>query len=190
MGALFSSTDWLRTTRARLTGSAARRQAAADRDGEAGETLIELLATIILMGIAITALLTTTLAVIVSSHGHRRRVQAENEATTVVETIDRMPYVACAGPTAYEDALDSVPERFEAEIQSVRHLASSTATTASYQASCPGGVDQGAQQITVRMTSPGAYTVHADVVLVKRDDTCPSDPATVTGLGLLVGDRC
>ena len=174
--------------RGRTLADAIHRRSAAERDGESGETLVELLMTVFLMGTAIVALLATTLAVIVSAHGHRRRVRAENEATSVIETIDRMAYVPCAEPDDYEIALDSVPDQYVGEISEVRYLVSRSSSTASYQSSC--STDQGSQEITVTITVPGRYTVHADVVMVKRDDTCPTDATTRENLGLAVGDRC
>jgi hypothetical protein len=158
-------------------------------DGEGGETLVEILVTLMLMSVAIIALLTAMLTLIASSSGHRRRIRAENEATTIVEAIDRQTYVPCSSSpaTAYATALAGVPSGYTAEIRQIRFLQSKTAT-ASYGTGCPGAGDQGAQEITVRVASPGKYDVHADVVLVKRNDTCPASPPP--GLQIAVGDRC
>jgi type II secretory pathway pseudopilin PulG len=164
------------------------RSAAPDgRDG--GETLIELMVTVLLVGVAVVALLTTMITVVTSAHGHKRRVQAENEATSIVEAIDRMAYVPCANTSSYAAALASAPTpTFIPTITSVEKLQNRAATTATFGASCPGGGDQGAQQITVRVAVPGRYAVSAEVVLVKRDDTCPVNPPPE--LQIAVGDRC
>lgn len=145
--------------------------------------------TVLLVGVAVVALLTTMIAVVTSTHGHKRRIQAENEATTVVEAIDRMPYVPCATTGTYTAALSSAPSpQFVPTITKVEKLQDKAAATASYGPSCPGGVDQGAQEITVRVAAPGRYAVSAEVVLVKRDDTCPATP--LPELEIAVGDRC
>ena len=149
---------------------------------ESGETLVEIILTVILISTTIVALVTALFTVVASSSASKRRAQTANEATTVVETIDRAVYVNCAGTGTYNAALSTVPTvGFTPTITAVRYIADPGASTPTWQAGCPGGGDRGLQQITVRIESTQSAKVTTSVTVVKRRAVCPASIVTVPG---------
>lgn len=153
------------------------RSGGAPRSNERGETLIELMATSILMGIAIVAILTGLLNAIRSSDMHRRYVRAGNEAVVLGEAVIAAPYQRCtatpAPATEYAKVFDvggtvAEPNGYTYEIVSVTYLQDKTAGTPTFGATCPS-TDQGAQRVEVRVTTNGPQTVRERLVVVKRD---------------------
>lgn len=143
-----------------------------------GETLIEILFTVFIMSTVLLSLLGLLLTVLVASASHRGAVAAGNQVTTVSETIDRLPYVACGAVSNYSSAVTGISTGYTGTITSVRYLQSKTAATAQYVATCPGGNDQGTQLITVRIQRNSPPRSSATIDLVKRNDTCPYGVAT------------
>lgn len=148
---------------------------------ESGESLVEIILTVVLISTTIVALVTALFTVVASSSASKRRAQAANEATTVVETIDRAVYVNCAGVGTYNAALSTVPTPgFTPTIVSVKHIADPAASTPSW-GGCPGGGDKGLQQITVRIESTQRSKAASTVTVVKRRAVCPASVDTVPG---------
>jgi type II secretory pathway pseudopilin PulG len=146
---------------------------------ERGETLIELMATVVLMGVSIVAIVGALMGVIQTSSQHRRATRAGNEAVNVVEFIRDQDYTPCVTTSTY--ALPTPPPRYSYTISSVRSLQSNTAGTPVWIAT-PGGCnatnDQGAQQITVKVTATGTGAVSRSLTFVKRKKICPgANPA-------------
>jgi type II secretory pathway pseudopilin PulG len=145
---------------------------------ERGETLIELMATMILLGICITALVASLITAIQTSATHRRIIRTGNETINVVEVIRGMAYVPCATTTTYGTTNNiagyTVPQPdFTVEITQIRWLTSNTASPAVWKvpgSGCTAANDQGAQQITVRVTSKsGPGTIRRSLTFVKRN---------------------
>lgn len=166
-----------RSRELRRSGGASARPG--ERGAESGETLIELLMTVVLLGLAIVAIITTLTTLVVASNSHRRRVRSANEATTVVESLQRAAYVNCAGTGSYGAALDSAlrlgpgagtadpqSHNYDITITRVRYLANKAAPTPSFGAAC--GTDQGVQEITLKVESPHQNFVSEEIVFMKR----------------------
>ncbi|MBX3313991.1 MAG: hypothetical protein KF906_06705 [Actinobacteria bacterium] len=134
----------------------------------------------------------TMLALVISSNSHRRRVRSANESVAAVEALQNVTYVPCAtdGTPSYQAALDTlfktgpdVPvddalqSGYDATF-SVRYLQDRLTSTASFDDDCPGGGDQGVQEITVTIVSLNQTTVTEEVVMYKRDERadCLSEP--------------
>lgn len=157
-----------------------RRPANGSRN-ESGETLVEIILTVVLISTTIVALVTALFTVVASSSASKRRAQSANEATTVVETIDRTVYIDCAG-AGYNGALSTVPTPgFTPTITSVRYIADPGAATPTWQDQCPPGGDRGLQQITVKIESTRGSKVTTAVTVVKRRSVCPATVVTVPG---------
>lgn len=160
--------------------------------GQRGETLIEMLLTMLIMGTVVLALIGFLLTVVVASIGNRGSVSAGNQATTVAESIDRLPYVACgqSAPndpkTAYSTGLTSMVQGYEAPVVTVKYLDSSSSNTPSYVDNCPAS-DQGTQLVIIKVRMVAKPSPTAEVRLVKRNTTCPAN-----GLGgqLEPGQEC
>ena len=151
-----------------------------------GETLVELLMTIVILGLAIVALVTAMLAVIVTSNSHRRRVKAANELTTISEKIQGMDYVPCASTSTYASAYSGITaDNFTPSIDSVGWLADKNAATPAFnKPTCATAADDlGLQQITISINSPKQTPVTETLVIIKRDDRC-------VGLSVAAGTKC
>ncbi|MCU1497424.1 MAG: hypothetical protein JWM47_1377 [Acidimicrobiales bacterium] len=147
--------------------------------GERGETLLELLATVFLLGVVIVGLVTALLQVIIASDNNRRHVRAGNEAVTMLENIRVAPYSQCsaASPTpqntSYRSVAGTPPSGYTYTLD-IRFLVSRTAATSAtspavFQATCPGAGDQGSQRITITMVAPGRSAVAETLTLIKRN---------------------
>lgn len=162
------------------TGSSGRDRWSAD---ERGETLIEIMATVVLMGTAVVAVLSGLFASVVSSDLHKRQTRAAAEVTNVVEAIDKTTYVPCSGSTipTYSSALPALPSGFTVSSVVVEPLVSSSTADPAYVGTCPGGGDQGAQRITVTVSQGiGARKVTEKIAYVKRDERCLATTTTTT----------
>lgn len=81
--------------------------------GEAGSTLVELIVTIAIMGIAFTTLLGGTFTAVAASDRHRKAAAAGNVLASFAEAVKLAPYSAtCDG---YE-ASYTPPEHFSSEV--------------------------------------------------------------------------
>lgn len=147
------------------------------RRDERGETLIELMATSILMGLAIVAIVAALLNTVIASDNHRRSTRAGNEAVRLSEAVIAANYVKCtnASPpaTEYAKVYDTggtivAPTGYTYEIVSVGYLQNRTAATPVFNSTCPT-TDQGAQRVEVAVASAGRSAVRETIVVVKRD---------------------
>lgn len=146
---------------------------------ERGETLIELMATVVLMGVSIVAIVGALMGVIQTSSQHRRATRAGNEAVNVVEFIRDQNYVACGSIGSY--TLPSPPTRYSYSITSFRVLQNKTAAPPVWIAppgGCTAANDTGAQQITVKVTATGTGAVSRTLTFVKRNKICPGVAAS------------
>lgn len=147
--------------------------------GQCGETLIEILLTMFLMGTVLISLLGLLAAVLMGTLNHRGVVSAGNQATTVAEAIDRLPYKDCgqSAPndpqTVYSSVLTSQVSGFKVPEVSVQFLNSKSSASPTYVGSCPVAGDQGTQLVTVKVQMSGPPSSRAEVKLVKRNRTCP-----------------
>lgn len=186
--------EWLRDTNERacsgLTAGPLGIRARLNR-GQRGESLVEMLLTIFLMGTVLVSLLGLLATVVLGTLHHRGVISAGNQATTVAEMIDVMPYKPCgqAAPndpqSVYSNGLSAQVSGFSVPQVSVEYLNSNTSNSPLYVASCPGG-DKGTQLVTVRVKMLGPMSSSAEVKIVKRNRTCPG------GLGAQIepGQEC
>lgn len=158
-----------------MIGHLHRRPVAAD-SGERGETLIELMATVMLMGVSIVALVAALLGVMTTAAENRRATRAANEAVNVVETLRGVDYVPCATAASYVSSLPAMPRGYAAEIVELRRLQDATVDPPVWVApgsGCTTDNDTGAHEITVRVTATDGSEVSRSLALVKRRKACP-----------------
>ena len=137
--------------------------------GERGETLVELLVTVVIMGSAIVALVAGVATAIASSDTHRQDATAEGVLRAFAErTVDPrdVPYVDCATTASYSTTPTgfTAPSGWSLSITGVSYLQADK----SYSGACPSP-DLGAQQITLRAVSPHTKNgADQSIVVVKR----------------------
>jgi hypothetical protein len=162
------------------------------RGGQRGDTLVEILLTVFIMGTVLITLMGLVMTIMTASAVHRGKVAAGNQASTIAEAIDRLPYVACGSAANYDTAVAGLESGFEATIVSVRYLSDGSTATPTFLpagSACPGGVDEGAQMVSVRVRMSRPPHVSTTVDLVKRDTTCPAGVTVANGM-LREGEQC
>jgi len=136
-----------------------------------GESLIEALVTISILGIAVVALLGAVLIGVKTSVLHRKHAQAQAELRSWAERIGTAPgtgapvYTDCARPANFP-ALNSPTPGISGSVTSVRYW---DGDSSSFRPSC--GPDPGLQKVTLRITvaagiHPG-FSQTLDVVVRK-----------------------
>lgn len=150
-----------------------KRSEPADR----GETLVELIVTIAVMGLAVVAIVGAIANSIMLSALHRKQttagvyVRAYSEA---VETkVATAPYVPCAAPGDYASVAPPPPAGFTSSITAVAYWNGSTFVGT--LASCPGA-DQGVQRVSVRVATTDNKVVETLDVIVREPCRPADDP--------------
>jgi type II secretory pathway pseudopilin PulG len=120
--------------------------------GEAGESLLEIIITIMIIGLAIPAVVGAVLAAIGSSSQDRRQVQAQQLLTSWSETIakhnDDGSYTACPATSYYATgtfAPAAVPAGFAVSVASIDYWDTATSTFAGCAA------DKGIRRLRLRV---------------------------------------
>jgi len=134
--------------------------------GDRGETLIEILLTVVIMGITVTAILGGVGVGVLMSDVHRKQATAgvavRDLAEAVQDSVAGTGYVPCATAAAYASPPGyAAPAGYTASVvpTSVRYW-----TGGGWQAVCT--VDSGLQRITVQVASTdGRASEQLDVVL-------------------------
>jgi Tfp pilus assembly protein PilV len=133
-------------------------------DGDTGETLIELLVAIVILGIAVVAILGGIVVVVESSSMHRRQAQAQNGLRVWAEQISAATYSDCATAGSFSLPSPSLPNGFTPTVTAVQYWSGT-----SFSNSCAS--DQGIQKVTLRVAvAAGLYpgfTQSLDVVVRK-----------------------
>ncbi|WP_436494773.1 type IV pilus modification PilV family protein [Actinokineospora sp. HUAS TT18] len=131
-----------------------------------GETLLELLIAVVILGIGAVAIGAGLTTGVLASDLHRKQSTAGATVRDYAEAIQNRVatggYTACAGPGAY-----SAPPGFTAP---AGYAASVTATKywsgSAWQASCPA--DTGLQQLTLQVSASDGRAVERVVIVVRK----------------------
>jgi hypothetical protein len=149
-------------------------RALAARHDERGETLMEVMMTVTIVGIAIVGLVGSLAALLRFSGVDRSVTNSETALVSFVEGLKALPYEACGGAqtpysTSYQAALpsppgftlyaaDAIPSgtdlkgAYLVRLDSVQYWNGAT-SPAAFQSTCPAGGDPGLQQLTARAWS-------------------------------------
>jgi prepilin-type N-terminal cleavage/methylation domain-containing protein len=141
---------------------------------EAGVTLIEVMVTIAIMGIAFTALLASLLGIFKFGDQHRQLAVAETLVRRYGDSVDNAAYVNCATAASYAAALTPAPPSgYSVQITAIEYWnGDANVTFHSSQATCTSSGDKGSQRVTVRVSQTGVTNgVVDDVTVVKRSAT-------------------
>jgi Tfp pilus assembly protein PilV len=150
-----------------------RRQAG--QAGERGETLIELLVTVVILGTAVVALVGALAVAVRVSDIHRKQATAGASVRAFAEALETRVaaaptgYVNCATTVSYAGAYPSVPAGYVATITAVSYWDGSA-----FVAIC--ATDTGVQRVSLTVGSiDGRASEQLDVVLRKpcrQGETC------------------
>ncbi|HEY2666200.1 MAG TPA: prepilin-type N-terminal cleavage/methylation domain-containing protein [Actinomycetota bacterium] len=138
---------WARQCRARLRG-------------DAGVTLVELLVTVVILGVVFVAILGGMATGMVVSDLHRKQATAETIIRSYAEAVKAASYTVCAGTAAYAASAVgySVPAglrpTYAVSVTAVRYWqpGGSTGSFTGSLGSCPGA-DNNLQAVTLRAVS-------------------------------------
>ena len=162
--------------------------------GEGGETLIETLTTVSILGIVVVGLMASLTTILAVTGTGNDRSRAAVEATSRAEAYMNLPYSVCALSTTYRTATfntnNPFPNSSYTDTLKVRYLKAANpaavdpvqlavfvdtppgTTPASTTPGCPANqTDQGIQELTVTVTKGRATQT---VVVDKRNTTCPA----------------
>jgi Tfp pilus assembly protein PilV len=134
--------------------------------GDAGETLVELLVTVVIMSIAVVALVAGLGTAAITSDMSARNGTAQAVLRSGAEAVKAQPYVGCA--TTYTVPAASDQPGFTAEVTNVAYAvigAASGGGSVGFVPTC--SVDAGAQRVAVRVSSTDGR-VQRTVQIVKR----------------------
>jgi type II secretory pathway pseudopilin PulG len=139
--------------------------------GQRGETLLELLVTVTIMGTAFVGIIAGIGTTFMATDSHRQAATAEGVLRSYAERMDDpndVAYVDCATTASYSSPTGfALPAAgWSASLTNV--LAWQGDTPPTFAASCPVP-DKGLQQLTLTVKSPaGNHQVTDTVVIVKR----------------------
>jgi prepilin-type N-terminal cleavage/methylation domain-containing protein len=142
----------------------ARRRRAEER----GETLVELLLAVAIMGIAAVALMAGLTTSVLVSDSHRKQATAGTAVRDYAEALQT--YVAngnyvdnCASPSGYALGSFAVPAGYQHSVVagSMKYW-----NGTAWQASC--GSDKGLQQLTIQVTSGDSRATERMVVVLRK----------------------
>jgi type II secretory pathway pseudopilin PulG len=154
------------------------------RADERGETLVELLITIVILGIAVVAIVGGLMTSIQMSDIHRKQATSGSYTQDYAESVDRYVaagnYVACAGQPSRPDysaafAFVTMPAEYKnlyaAPVATYRYwdptwTAGSSASP--WMTTCSAATDQGLQQVTVQVRSKDGRAAEQAVVVVRK----------------------
>jgi Tfp pilus assembly protein PilV len=131
---------------------------------DAGETLTELLVTVVILGIATAGLSGALLTVGKVSQMHRQQVLAQAAVRAWAEQVSVATYTACATAAAIPAPSPALPTGFTATVPAVRYW-----DGAAFAATCTD--DSGVQRVTLRITAPNGLSpavVETLVVTVRK----------------------
>jgi prepilin-type N-terminal cleavage/methylation domain-containing protein len=144
---------------------------------EEGFSLVEVLITIVIVGVTFSALLGGLFTTITVSSLHRKQATADSVGRSAAEWVKDSvtnPYANCGGVNAYSLSGLQKPSGYAVAITSVEYwdgalpVAGTPYSLDSHiGSSCPGGGDKGVQRITIVVTSSDAQ-VHETVQILKR----------------------
>jgi prepilin-type N-terminal cleavage/methylation domain-containing protein len=143
-------------------------------DPEAGFTLTEVLAALIILGVAITAILAAMGTSIIASDTHRKLVSDDAILRSYAEQLQSAPFVDCASPAQYPQFSDPTGnwpnyQATVAAIDSWNTTASPANGVAFGGAACsPGSPGAGLQRIHLQASSTTGRGGQQDLTILKR----------------------
>lgn len=150
--------------------------------GQSGQSLIEGLISIFLVGTVVLTLLALLSTVILSSAKQRGVVVASNEATTIAEAVEGLAYMPCGvvAPVDYSSADDNLRSGYTAQF-TYKYLQPSASGVPSSFGTCPTGGDRGVQQVSIKVSMNAPPWAKTTIDVVKRNKACPAGAVVISG---------
>ena len=131
-----------------------------------GETLLELLIAVVIIGIAVVAIIGGLVTSVLMSDVHRKETTAGTAVRDYAEAIENVvaagAYVSCAGRSSYATPAGyTVPSGYAASVTGVAYW-----NGTSWQSSC--GTDSGLQQLTVQVAGNDGRATERLVIVVRK----------------------
>ena len=127
-----------------------------------GESLLELLIAIVIMGVALVAIFDGLVTSILVSDHHRKQSTAGAYARDFAEAIEKVTYANCASTSSYASPSGfTVPSGYGKSVVSVKYWTGSV-----WQTSCTA--DLGLQQVTVRVSSADGRAAENVTVMLRK----------------------
>lgn len=140
--------------------------------GEAGATLVELLVTIAILGIAFTALLGGTFTMVTASDRHRKAATAETVLATFAEALKTVAFDMTCTPGTYKtESGYSPPPGFTADVTSCCWLPLTPSTTTTAASDAPPATPVTGDPCPA--AQPGALPVQRLTLQVTSDESPP-----------------
>ena len=162
---------------------------APDGCSDGGESLLELLIAIAILGIAIVAVVGSLVTGVLVSDIHRKQTVAGSTLRNYAESVESSvaastsAYTSCGTPSAYATPSGfTAPAGYTASVTAVRYWKG--VPTLSFQTTC-ASPDSGVQKVSLRVRSnDGRATETLDIIVRKpcRTTDPASDPAKVCTL--------
>lgn len=118
---------------------------------DAGETLVELLVTIVILGIVTAGIAAALLAAGTASSMQRNQVLAQNALRSWAEQLGAAAYTACATAGSFAAPSPAPPAGFTATVTGVQYWNGTT-----FGSTC--APDTGIQRVTLRITAPNGLS--------------------------------
>jgi Tfp pilus assembly protein PilV len=138
---------------------------------ERGETLVELMVTMVIMATAVVALVGGIAASIRFSDFHRKQATAgvyvRAFAESLASSVSASPtgYTACATPSTYQSVYTVPnPAGYQATITAVTYWDG----TSSFVATCPAGGDVGVQRVSLQVASIDGRATETLSIVIRR----------------------
>jgi len=131
------------------------------RSTEAGETLVETLITVVLLGLLATGIVGAFASVITVSNFDAETAGAEAVVRTYAQAWQRRAYVDCtagssANPYSGKPPGYSPPAGYTAAVSAVRFWDGTSSSPAAFVTTCAAGGDAGLQELVVSVTPTDA----------------------------------
>jgi Tfp pilus assembly protein PilE len=133
------------------------------RHDDRGETLLELVITIAILGVCVVGIGAGIALSVKISSIHRNQATADAFLHNYAESI-QTGYTACASPSTYTSGLPT-PNGFAGPTSSVKFWDGTSFTTLS---PCTPASDPGLQQVTLSLNSTDGFTSESLVVILRK----------------------
>ena len=137
-----------------------------ESEHEGGESLVELLMAVAILGVMIVAIIEVLFTMVGSSTLLGEQVRGQNALSVWGEAVTNSAYTACATPANVLAAAPAiVPSGFTPQVSSVTYWNGS-----SFGSACTPATDQGLQLITLSATAPAGPlpTTPQTLTVIKR----------------------
>ena len=156
----------IRTPRPRTPHSNTPRPSTSRPRTQRGETITEILVAIVIIGLVVGGLASLLATSSMSTARGNQTSRLSIALTGMGEVVKSLTYVRCADTVEYQDAFDKNENAAKLSSQQIDQGGTALTFTVVDVTGCESGVDQGTQDVTIRVGSGGSSL---EATVVKRD---------------------